>query len=78
MVVLGVMLPWIGPAFGLCVMTPIVLLTIENGKIITADQDCFGTGPLGNATQCPAESYFDYYFWNITNPEEVMSTRVHP
>ena len=73
MVVLGMFIPWIGPAFGLCVMTPIVLLTIQNGKIITADQDCFGAGPLANATECPAQSYFDYYFWNISNIDQVHS-----
>lgn len=69
LVVLGLLLTWIGPLFGLVVMTPIVLLTVQNGKIITTERDCFGGG-LG-PTECPAESYFDYYFWNITNPTEV-------
>ena len=68
------MIPWIGPAFGLGVMTPIVLLTVQNGKIITTDQDCFGISTDGNPIiECPAESYFDYYFWNITNPDQVTS-----
>lgn len=71
LVVLGLLIPWIGPAFGLGVMTPIVLLTVQNGKIITSDQDCFGTALSGTAVTCPAESYFDYFFWNITNPAEV-------
>lgn len=73
LVVLGLLLPWIGPLFGLAVMTPIVLLTIQNEKIITTERDCFGGGNV--PTQCPAESYFDYYFWNITNPAEVRYCR---
>lgn len=71
LVVLGLLLPWIGPLFGLAIMTPIVLLTVQNGKIITTERDCFGGGLT--PTQCPAESYFDYYFWNITNPAEVLT-----
>lgn len=69
LVVAGLLLPWIGPAFGLAVMTPIVLLTVQNGKVVTPESDCFsgGTGPA----TCPATSYFDYYFWNISNPAEV-------
>ena len=71
LLVLGLLLPWIGPLFGLAVMTPIVLLTVQNGKIITTERDCFGGGL--KAVQCPAQSYFDYYFWNITNPTEVRA-----
>lgn len=69
LVVAGLLLPWIGPAFGLAIMTPIVLLTVQNSKIITTERDCFrgGVGP----TTCPATSYFDYYFWNLTNPDQV-------
>lgn len=69
LVVLGLLLPWIGPLFGLAVMTPIVLLTVEDEKIITTETDCFGGGQTPSL--CPAQSYFDYYFWNITNPLEV-------
>lgn len=70
LVVLGVLLSWIAPLFGLAVMTPVVLLTVQNGKVITTERDCFAeaTEPV----QCAAESFFDYYFWNITNPAEVM------
>ena len=78
MVVLGLMVPWIGPAFGLGVMTPIVLLTVQNGKVITTEQDCFGVEASGNPTDCPAESYFDYYFWNITNPDQVNFSKSCP
>ena len=69
LVVLGLFLPWIGPLFGQAVMVPIVLLTVQSGKVITTERDCFGGGV--GPTECPAESYFDYYFWNITNPEQV-------
>jgi len=76
LVVLGLLLPWIGPLFGRAVMTPIVLLTVQNGKIITKERDCFGGGV--GPTECPAESYFDYYFWNITNPNQVSLRYMPP
>jgi hypothetical protein len=76
LVVLGLLLPWIGPLFGRAVMTPIVLLTVQNGKIITTERDCFGGGV--GPTECPADSYFDYYFWNITNPDQVSHNYTTP
>ena len=75
-IVAGLLLPWLGPVLGLAVLTPIVLLTVENGKVIDSTTDCFGggTGP----TTCPATSYFDYYFWNITNPNEASTYSWRP
>lgn len=71
LIVLGALLPWMGPVFGLVIMTPTVLLTVQNGKTITTERDCFapGIGPI----KCPATSYLDYYFWNLTNPYEVRT-----
>ena len=75
-IVAGLLLPWLGPILGLAVLTPIVLLTVEDGKVIDSTTDCFGggTGP----TNCSATSYFDYYFWNITNPNEASPSSRRP
>lgn len=35
-------------------------------QVITPDTDCFGSA----YAVCDAESYFDYYFWNVTNAEQ--------
>ena len=66
-VVLGVFLPWVAPLIGLCAIAPIVQLALLDSRVITPSADCYG--PEGGV--CNNEVYFDYYFWNITNPVEV-------
>ena len=66
-VVLGVFLPWVAPLIGLCAISPIVQLAILDSRVITPTADCYGL----EGAVCNNEVYFDYYFWNITNPTEV-------
>ena len=69
-IVLGLFLPWVAPLVGLCAISPIVQLAILDSRVITPTSDCYG--PDGGV--CDNEVYFDYYFWNITNPAEVQQS----
>ena len=94
--VVGLVLPWMGPIGSLCVASPFIKLGVQQSQVtcgtsqnahslclpvspaanmmvfggyqvITPDTDCFGSA----YAVCNAESYFDYYFWNVTNAQEV-------
>lgn len=67
LLIVGVMLPLLGPLLGLCVAVPYLDIQFEEGSVIQPDTACYGPQP----TVCDAKSSFDYYFWNITNPTEV-------
>ncbi len=64
---LGCMLPLLGPLLGLCVFVPYFDLIFEEGNVIQPNTPCFGPDP----GICPASFKFDYFFWNITNAEQV-------
>lgn len=65
--IVGCMLPLLGPLLGLCVFVPYFDLLFEEGNVIQPDTPCFGDEP----TICPVSFQFDYFFWNITNAEQV-------
>lgn len=67
LLIVGFMLPLLGPLLGLCVFVPYLDLQFEEGSVIQPDTPCYGP----NATVCDTTFRFDYYFWNITNPIEV-------
>lgn len=68
-VVMGFLIPWVSPLIGLGILTPFVKLGLMQSNIITAATPIYGAGVIPwNLT-----SYYDYYFWNITNPLEVES-----
>ncbi len=95
--VVGLVLPWMGPIGSLCVASPFIKLGVQQSQVkclqstsylsgylvnilyvlleslqvITPDTDCFGSA----YAVCDAESYFDYYFWNVTNAAEVSMLR---
>lgn len=68
LLVVGLMLPLLGPLLGLCVFVPYFSLLFEEGTIIQPDSPCYGAPTL-----CGSTFSYDYYFWNITNAEEVRS-----
>lgn len=70
LLIVGVMLPLLGPLLGFCVAVPYLDLQFEEGSVIQPDTPCYGPQP----TVCGATSSFDYYFWNISNPMEVCSS----
>ncbi len=65
--IVGLSLPLLGPLLGLCVFVPYFDLLFEEGNVIQPNAPCFSPAP----GICPTSSKFDYYFWNITNAEEV-------
>jgi hypothetical protein len=67
LLIVGFMLPLLGPLLGLCVFVPFLDLQFEEGSVIQLDTPCYGPDP----TICDTTFSFDYYFWNITNPVEV-------
>ena len=69
LLVVGILLPMLGPVLGLCVFAPYFSLLFEEGSIIQPDTPCYGPTP----TTCEGTSTVDYYFWNITNPDEASS-----
>ncbi|KAK9814422.1 hypothetical protein WJX72_005728 [[Myrmecia] bisecta] len=66
LLVLGLFLPWMGPLLGLAVLDPIITVTLEQSKLLTPTTKCYQAEPA----VCDATSYFDYYFWNITNAQQ--------
>lgn len=64
---MGLILPWFGPLVGLFVISPLIEMGIAESRQLTAQTQC-----LENAVNiCDATSTFEYFFWNITNPDEV-------
>ena len=72
--VLGCMLPLLGPLLGLCVFVPYFDLIFEEGNVIQPNTPCFGP----EAEICPSSFKFDYFFWNITNAEQVSCVCSRP
>ena len=64
---LGLVLPWFGPMGGLFVISPIIEMDILESRWITKDTQCFTDA----VNVCNTTSQYEYYFWNITNPDEV-------
>ena len=70
---LGLVLPWFGPMGGLFVISPIIEMNILESRWITRDTQCF----VDAVNVCNDTSQYQYYFWNITNPDEVMLAGRH-
>ena len=64
---LGLVLPWFGPMSGLFVISPIMEMDVLESRWITKDTQCF----MDPVNVCNATSQYQYYFWNITNPDQV-------
>lgn len=69
--VLGLFLPWIGPLLGLCAVVPMVELVVWETTVVTPASNCYNATPM----VCNDEVFFDYYFWNITNANEVRPVK---
>ena len=67
LLIVGFILPLLGPLLGLCVFGPFLDLQFEEGSVIQLDTPCYGPNP----TVCDTQFNFDYYFWNVTNPTQV-------
>lgn len=67
---LGLVLPWFGPMVGLFVTSPIIEMGIAQSRWLTKDTQCFKE----DVNQCNGTSTYQYYFWNLTNPDEVLRT----
>lgn len=68
--VFGLVLPWFGPVCGLFVVSPIVELGITTERWLTKDSQCFSE----NVNVCNTTATYQYYFWNLTNHNEVHPT----
>ena len=64
---MGLILPWFGPLVGLFVISPLIEMGIAESRQLTAETQCLKEA----VNVCDSTSQFDYYFWNITNPDEV-------
>ena len=73
MQLLGLILPWFGPMGGLFVISPIIEMNILESRWITRDSQCFTDA----VNVCNDTSQYQYYFWNITNPDQVMPNQSH-
>lgn len=69
--VLGLFLPWLGPLLGLCGIIPLIELDILETAVITPSSYCFAQA--ANGTVCNGTAVYEYYFWNLTNTEQVCS-----
>ena len=69
---MGLILPWFGPLVGLFVISPLIEMGLAESRQLTADSQCFKNA----VNVCDSSSTFEYYFWNITNPDEVRRADV--
>ena len=67
MQMMGLILPWFGPLVGLFVISPLIEMGIAESRQLTAETQCL----KDSVNVCDSVSQFDYYFWNITNPDQV-------
>ncbi len=66
--VLGALLPVFAPLLALCLINPWVKLLFEVSTVITPFSPCFEEGA---GTVCPGPSSVVYYFWNVSNAQQV-------
>ena len=67
MLVVGFVLPLLGPLLGFCVFVPYFDLLFGEGNIVQPSTPCYGPTP----SVCASTFSIDYFFWNITNAEQV-------
>ena len=67
MLIVGFVLLLLGPLLGFCVFVPYFDLLFAEGNIVQPDTPCYGPTP----SVCASNFSFDYFFWNITNAEQV-------
>ena len=65
--VLALVCPWFGPMAGLFVISPLIEMGIAGSRELTRDSQCFKE----SVNQCNNTATYQYYFWNLTNPDEV-------
>jgi hypothetical protein len=70
---MGLILPWFGPLVGLFVISPLIEMGIAESRQLTAETQCLKE----SVNVCDSVSQFDYYFWNITNPDQVRCGHVY-
>ncbi len=63
----GLLLPWFGPGVGLFVISPLIEMGLVESRQLTVDTQCLKAG----VNLCDSTSTFEYFFWNITNPDQV-------
>lgn len=69
MLIVGFVLPLLGPLLGFCVFVPYFDLQFGENSIVQPNTPCYGPTPA----VCGGSFSFDYYFWNITNSEEART-----
>ena len=69
---MGLILPWFGPLVGLFVISPLIEMGLAESRQLTAETQCLKE----SVNVCDSVSQFDYYFWNITNPDQVRCGHV--
>ena len=74
LLIVGLSLPLLGPLLGLCVFVPYFDLLFEEGNVIQPNAPCYSN----ESSICPTSSKLDYYFWNITNAEQVSCMQDFP
>ena len=70
MTVVGAFIWWLGPVLGLFLVDPLVQLLLLDVQVITPTTNCMDHR-LANQT-CDSDVMVDYYFYNITNKDEVQ------
>lgn len=63
----GLLLPWFGPGVGLFVISPLIEMGLAESRILSSESQCLKS----SENLCDSSSIFEYYFWDITNPEQV-------
>lgn len=61
---------WLGPVLGIFIVDPVLQLMLMEGSVITPDSNCFDHRLAEQV--CDSDVFVDYYFWNLTNKEEVQ------
>jgi len=69
----GALMFFLGPLAQVFVVEPLVTLLLSDASMVTPDKACYNPR-LANQT-CEDEVHVDYYFWNITNRDEVRCSK---
>lgn len=69
--VCGSFMWWLGPVFGIFIVDPLITLTLLDQQVVTVESNCFDSR-LANQT-CDSDVFVEYYFYNITNQDEVWT-----